>query len=306
MLPLPSDDTDELRLADWLELRALLADDKSSSLGDLERILTREDVFGGDREPLEVKLADVEKELEQRSWSAGGGYPFTLDGRVIRAADGWRQSSYTFCLCLSYMGCVQKRGSKTYPARIFEAIATEAARTYISSPGVDAAAVRFGHPRHPKELPAGFKPAVVALCSEHIREGVGWPPGNVLSRRLQPKDDGLDVVAWRDWPDKREGKLMLWGACAAGSDWEQKTGENQPTAFSGQWMASQPVTPILKAFFVPHRVHSEKWRSISLRAGLVFERCRISALVKNVPAAASKHGRPEEWLKSQLRTLLTA
>src|SRR5439155_19512293 len=124
----------------------------------------------------------------------------------------------------------------------------EAARAYISSATRTGMAVRFGAPRVKTEIPRSFKAAINFLCVDCIGEGGGWPTGKVCTPRLRPQDGGLDVVAWRDWPDKLPGKMMLWGACATGGDWERKAQDLMLGSFTGEWMVLQPITPILRAF----------------------------------------------------------
>lgn len=302
MLPLPPESTDELHLADWLELRAILADDHNSSFGDLERVLTRAATFDGKSEALENKLADVSKEIEQRARAAGQGYPFSNSGSGLEVSAQIDDSSYIFCLCLSYATWNQPRGSKVHPSRIFESLAAEAAKTYIDCGNGAASSLRFGSPRV-DPLPKSFREAVNRLCIDHIGEGGGWPPTKVCTPNLRPKDGGLDLVAWREWPDKLPGKIMLWGACATGADWESKTRDLTLSTFTGEWLATQPITPIIRAFFVPHRIHADRWSLVARNAGLVFERCRIASLVNTIPPDASIHGNAAEWLQGVLTRL---
>ena len=57
-LPMPV--TDELKLADWLELYALTSPDGNASFADLERALRREGIFGpDDNEDIERSILDV-------------------------------------------------------------------------------------------------------------------------------------------------------------------------------------------------------------------------------------------------------
>ena len=74
------------------------------------------------------------------------------------------------------------------------------------------------------------------------------------------------------------GKLFLVGQCSSGKDWEGKPRELDIDAFFDEWFADWP--PSLKqmgtGFFPPHPIHREKWASVTRRAGIVFDRCRIA------------------------------
>src|SRR6266566_2005261 len=120
MIPLPTDATSELELLDWVELSAICAADKNTSLGDLERTLARAPEFDNDREGLESKLADVAKELEFRRTAADAGYPFAEDGGVVTFTGDAAKSTYVFCLLLSYLRWKQQPG--VFPARMFESV----------------------------------------------------------------------------------------------------------------------------------------------------------------------------------------
>jgi hypothetical protein len=301
MLRFPDSQRDVLALSDWLELKAILSDDKDSSLGDLERALTRESVYVDESEALENKLADVAKELDARALASGSAYPFKQEAGRLQAKGSPKASTYIFCLCLSYFRGKPKKGAKVYPARMFEALSVEAARTFVTAAKQKSGASRFGTPRYVDDYPSSFKEAINTLCSRDINEGGGWPASKKLTAKQRPQDGGLDVVAWREWRDKRPGKLILFGACAAGGDWAEKTRQLDLGTFCPEYLAPPPVSRILRAFFVPHRIHTDQWDIISRQAGLLFDRCRISYLVPELPDGMDIHGDAKKWIKTMLK-----
>lgn len=257
--------TDPLRLADWLELYALTSPDHNSSRGDLESALRTAALAElSHSEAIEQKILEVLDELEQRVSAARQAYPFDLDDRgVLRLrSKTWEDyPAYTFCLCLSYF---HVNGSSS-PTRLFEQVSCVAAKGYL---GGDA--IRFGSPR--TELPSAFPAAVTEMCNR-IGEGLGFREQSSLRRQ----DDGLDLVAWKDFIDERPSKILLFGQCASGRNWEDKLGDLQPKAFCGQWLMEQPISPIpVKSFFIPHRVERRKWAWVARNAGILFDRCRIA------------------------------
>jgi hypothetical protein len=289
MLPLPDSPTDHLQLADWLEVGALLSEDLNGSRGDLESALGRASVLDpGGAEAVDGKVLDVFSELESRAAAAGSGYPFSVEGPVLQATSNWKNcSSYIFCLLLSYFRWKRSSGSPYYPARLFEALCAQAARQWVGGQ-----AVRFGSPRASEELPKGFAKALDRVCNELIQEG-----GGKGSHGLHwSKDCGLDVVAWRDWPDALSGKLILFGACASGHDWQDKTNDLILTSFFALQMNEPPESPVIRAFFVPHRIPRWRWRQTTVEAGIIFDRCRIAALVPQLPTTTC-HGDGYCWIE---------
>jgi len=263
MLELPSNDpTNPIKLADWLEISSVLSPDSDASRGDLESALRIASYYEiSDSEEVERKILDVFHEIEQREIAAAHAYPFSVEGGIIKPKSSWVDYPvYTFCLFLSYFGPRESRDA----SKLFESISCEAAKNYIRGQSVG-----FGFPR--TELPSGFSGAVTALC-KIIGEGGQFQKQPVLDR----KDDGLDVVAWADFVDKMPSKLLLFGQCAAGEDWDEKLSELQAERFCRQWMDSLVSPWPVRSFFIPHRVESNRWDYVARSAGIMFERCRLA------------------------------
>jgi hypothetical protein len=267
MLPLPDRPTDELDLADWCELNALQAEDRACSFGDLERALNRSAVFNSQAD-VEEKMAEVAFEIEARAIAAGDSYAFTFDGyNVELRANENDYYPYLFCLCLSYFGWEQPAGAVVFPARMFEHLSSVAARRFLQGE-----AIRFAAPRE-GEVPAPFRKAIDYIC-QRSGEGIGFQHNNEPVKQ----DDTLDIVAWRNFPDTLPGKLLLFGQCAAGGNWDEKISDLQPRDFCDAWMEQAPSSTLLKALFIPHRIESDKWRLHTIKAKLIFDRCRIAHL----------------------------
>ncbi len=286
-LPLPSSIATE-KLADWLEIYAILSGDKNSSKSDLERVLQSGGVLEvEDPDAIEKTCLAAFAELEDRQRAATEAYPFQIDGALLTFNSRIEDlSPYVFCLCLSYLGW--ERGVPV--ARWFERFSTLAAKNFL---GGEAA--RFASPR--EELPRQFRHAVHVLC-QRMGEGGGWRPHSTL----RPQDDTLDVVAWRHFPDQLPGKLVLFGQCAAGFRLSaRKVRELDPRAFHEEWMLEPPVSPIIKAFFTPHRlIGLEKWNHASRAGGILFDRCRI-AYWCGVGAMITDGHAVVDWIRTALR-----
>lgn len=263
-LSLPTDFFDPIGLADWLEVLALTSSDGNSSHGDLERELNRLGV--DDRDSL---CRDAMNELNLRVRSAGDNYPFSFSGTLLELKQNWRSfTPYIFCLFLSYCDDSKKKVRGIKHTVIFEQLSCLAAKNYIGGE-----VLRFGAPR--KELPGSFREALGVVCAK-VEE---WSSSSTAST-IRKQDGGLDLVAWKGFPDRRIGKLVLFGHCASGQDWDGKINELQPSNFCSEWLAGEK-SPIVKTFFIPHRLSDEIWEHRAISAKLFFDRCRIAYWVRN-------------------------
>ncbi len=291
MLELPSvDPTNPIVLADWLELSALIAADRDSSRGDLEGALR---VAGlgeiSNDEQVEAAILNVFTELETRAAAAGAAYPFRIEGGILRLKSSWKDyTAYCFCLLLSYFGLPEK---KTAPI-LFQELSCLAAKNYLKG-----RVVGFGFPR--KELPRKFSEAVSALCTLLGEGGQFKKEQRVLFR----KDDTLDLVAWVDFVDRLPSKIIMFGQCAAGKNWEEKISELDAEAFCKLWMLNPPISTVLRSFFVPHRINSVRWEFYALKTGVLFDRYRIAHWAQSSANDLAIHA---EWAEKRLKDVVAA
>ena len=299
MLPLPSHSQETPDLADWLEMNALVGKAGQASLDDLRTALKASSSGQSQNASPEQRTMQLEGivgsvggELASRSILAGRAYPFklrssSLERRYLR--HGRRSSTYAFCLILSYIPWKNRKIKGHFPERTFEEISCLVAQRYLSGESV-----RFGWPRARSKLPSAFGQAVGEL-SKRVGEGGGY---DSLEETAVEKDGGLDVVAWRAI-DARSGKLLVFGACATGEDWRNKLTELQPIDFCDLYFRGNVSPYPTKAFFTPRIVPSQLWQNYSKRAGLIFDRCRVSAFVPELPSI-KLHGDVQEWMQSTL------
>ncbi len=312
-LEIPEDSTDPIQLADWLELQAIVSADRNSSQGDLEAILRIPSVLESssslsifensefadglgqanddtDRS-VEVKTLEVFSELELREKAALNAYPFQIDPHgVLQLRSVWTDfPSYVFCLCLSYFDWVMNRKGEAKPSKLFEELSCLAAARYFGGQAVD-----FGAPR--TQLAASFAEAVDQLCVL-IGEGEGYRAHS----NQHPQDDKLDVVVWKDFPDKLPGKLLVFGQCAAGKNWVTKLTEMQASEFAKYWIRSGTRSEAIRSFFVPHRVTNrgaERWEYAVTFGGIFFDRCRIASCAHG--ADGVDYSPYLDWVKKRL------
>lgn len=286
-IPLPSDVADPIILTDWLELLALTVDDGNASHGDLQRALNRLGVDGFD-----TICTDCMRELHRRVAAARENYPFTFSGTLLKSKGDWRDfTPYVFCLLLSYCDEKTKKIKGFQHEIMFEQLSCLAARNYI---GGDA--LRFGSPR--KDLPSGFLEALTVVCGK-VKE---WTP--VTRKTLRRKDGGLDLVAWKHFPDEQIGKLVLFGHCASGSDWDDKINELQPNDFCSLWLGGDR-SPIVKTFFIPRRISPDLFADRAVSAKLFFDRCRIACCVPSDQFCQLTEQTSMHWCENILKRIKT-
>jgi hypothetical protein len=215
-------------------------------------------------------------EFDDRRRSCGAdplNYPFEVSINAIRLEDGADQSLYTFLALLSWFG--KDAGPEgANGEKLFEEICAKASERYLGSPHSRVKSFVFGFPR--RLQPAGFAAALDKLCNE-LGEGQGHRRGRPTLPNQ--KDGKLDIVAWRAFEDQREGKIIAFGQCATGNDWEAKITElPQPHKWCAHWMDDSPVVDPVRSFFVPHRIDQTAWSHKSRLGGILYDRCRIASL----------------------------
>jgi len=279
----PSEATNPIVLADWLELSALTADDGNASHGDLQRVMNRLGV-----DDCDSICTDCMTELHRRVAAAQDSYPFTFSGTLLKMRGDWGgYAPYIFCLLLSYCDEKTKNIKGLQHEVMFEELACLAARNYI---GGDV--VRFGAPR--TDLPSGFIDALTVVCSK-VKE---WSP--VAGKTLRKKDGGLDLVAWKHFPDGQIGKIILFGHCASGSNWDNKINELQPNDFCTRWLGGDR-SPVVKSFFIPHRLSPDVFADRAVSAKLFFDRCRIAHWVPSGDFVTRTNKSGLQWCKKVLK-----
>jgi len=256
-------------LTDWLESVLLFQQDPppTMSAADIQAALE-----GINESDLEGSASDIQRAVQARHLSIQA-YPIqrTLTGYERTMA--WTEClSYSFLLLASLHHHYPKLRPPKYSQRIheaaelFERLSAIALGAYVSGE-----VERFAEIRRPP-VPRFFGEALMYL-SECSGESVGAG----LYVTGDEKDDGVDLLAWRPFPDRRPGQLMLFGQCAIGLDWNDKFGDLIENHWRGHMFWH--VYPG-KAFMVPfHHEEGELWRRSCGAGGIIFDRLRLAAMV---------------------------
>ncbi len=278
--------------ADWMEFRALTSADDFASWVSHQRDLKVAGSLDADSgtaradEKLEQLVEDVIAELSDRRSHCGGdeSYPFVVHASGLEYVDRPASLAYRFQLLLTVFGH-DAAPSVERGDRLFEDLAAEALFNYLGG-GSGAQRSVFGFPR--RLMPTNFREAVDTLC-DSLGEGEGVQDVPEASGQ---KDAYLDVVAWRHFPDRRLGKLIMFGQCATGLNWKDKYRDLQPQKWCRAWMRRMPMVDPVPAFFIPRRAEPAYWRRTSIYGGILFDRCRVAAFVAD----------PEPELRKKLRS----
>ena len=243
-----------------------------------------------DIEPFETRLGDWVEVLSHRDRACGpdDSYPFEITQEGLQLRDG-PSAAYLFQLLVS-VGITDDHDDGTPVYKLFEELSAAAAGRYL---GDSRTAVVFGSPR--QDLPAGFRDAVTHLV-DLLREGKACGDREGLN---QSNDDGLDVVAWRDFPDRWPSKLILFGQCAAGRRWKKKTHELRPISWCKRNIGGAIALDPIPAFFVP-RALSKKDAEDAGVDQLLLDRCRISSLCSRTLDDQLER-RLQDWIETSLR-----
>jgi hypothetical protein len=121
--------------------------------------------------------------------------------------------------------------------------------------------------------------------------------GTRLGRAYRPprrKDGGVDVVGWRQFPDRKPGFPIILVQCTLERDFVHKSRDIDRRIWAG-WLAFD-VDP-LTALAIPHIVaREEDWREMAANV-IVLDRIRLTSLLRD---DASPPLVPERWLSEQM------
>ena len=291
----PSPGSGPVKLADFIELVALHVSDGKVSKQDVISRLKQAGEEDDDKYEIEVNEAFTE--LYERLQHMGNGaeyYPFRIEGDLLKRKRSRyikKQGFLYLFLLLSTRMDMKKEGTQKVQngkridaTKIFEHLCLAVAKCYwggSSDPRIKG--LVFGTGRNldvgsgPRR-PSGFKGSVEELCLLLEERGKYRPTD---PHRVTAKDDTLDVVVWRNFSDRRKGKLIGFGQCKTGDSWENDLCSLQPEKFCQNWMETSPTTPV-RLFFLSDRV-VEHWNRKCNNAGILFDRCRILDYADEVP-----------------------
>lgn len=311
-LPSPKEDDALVKMADWVELTALLNANRTASKEDLKKALLREPDPSEDGtfqtrrstdERIEATVSDVFKELEDRILSCGNSepqkpsYPFLLDKTLsvltMRLNDiDSSNLLYLFLLAVtrSDMSAKVRVQEKVDPTKVFEQLCADVLRCFWGGSSLHSDAMVFGTARSKTVYEKKFQTNINKL-SEMLKEGDGWKDG---SKAPGGGDGRLDIVVWRRFKDQRHGGLVGFAQCKTGDHWTDHLTKLTPRTFLDKYMKTALAIDPLRLYLVPCRVSRHRWREYTLDGGLLLDRCRIVQYADNIDTATQAACR--KWL----------
>jgi hypothetical protein len=229
-------------------------------------------------------LEAITDEIGDRIEALPDAYPFVFsdDGLSLELRKDISQSAYIYLFCLFISNCKKGEimlGTWLPPVDhqvrdLFQACATLAAAGYVNG-----SAVSFGWPRPDENLP--FLEAL-----RHVYGLIG--EGTVVTEPKPgsspaPKDQEIDVIAWRPQLDNSPGTFYLLGQVASGDNWDMKSINGGPiNSFHKTWFTDPPASPSVASIFVPHVIQPVKngnrkqvLSQLVPHYGIVFDRFRV-------------------------------
>jgi len=293
MLPIPTSTTglgyekvDETFVyADWVECSALFHDEPISK-ADIQDCFSEINSF--DKENTPSTMADIWSELERRKRLLGQRYPVSIKGNRITAMN-WRDyAAYSFCLLLSYSKSNREWKRKfcndyQMQGGLFEHVSVAALRHLLKNWEV---------------RPTGWSkanPTYIKLQIKSIAAELGEPIGQETPRSVD-KDGGIDVLCYRQFPDKRGNYPVIFVQCATGRNWTAKRGLDVLNLWTN-WIHFKARNLLSRGFAVPFALGDETFRQTQMRGNcLILDRIRLFT-----------HDTTEsEWLPENLSTEIKA
>ncbi|GAB3052887.1 hypothetical protein GCM10027053_11480 [Intrasporangium mesophilum] len=257
------------RIADWIETALVVRGPRP--LG-LDRLYEYFEASIG----LESQLVNTGiREMARRAALLGDRYPFTLHGEyAVQCSQTATSSTYT-TIALMAPGNPVRQYLSAAPdesmAVIFENVVAQAAGKLWGAAGL---ALRFGWPSD-----VG-RPPEFDLAIRWLAEKLGVEVGQGY-RQPRRKDGGVDVVAWRPFPDGRPGFPVLLVQCTLQENLLAK-GMDVDTRLWGSWLAMDvdPTMALATPTALPPGII---WSELALKY-MVLDRNRIVGLAERTIA----------------------
>jgi hypothetical protein len=247
-------------------------DDRVADAMDDYEVGADADVERWERDDLafDSAVGQAREEIERRVTIMGASYPFQLDGGSLVYTKS-KSGFYEFCLATSLADQITTGANVGFP-RLFERLCALLVREFF---GPYAESYHVGSPRQP-EGPSQFG---AAMRTAHAMTGeFFWGPDPDLPNDLtRTGDEGVDFIVWTKLPDRRNGSAFVLGQCACGDDWTDKFNDADLKRYR-KWFNPLSYVEPLFAFATPYHVADGLLFEASKRAGLVFDRARLTIL----------------------------
>lgn len=254
---------DAITLADWVESTMAIEGEEF-----LPRAVVRRRL-GADGNQDEAAIGLLLSEIRRRRKAAPTIYPFEVDASGVVRAGGLADPLYDLMVMLSLLEAPFRQHKQWDEANTLMDGVAELALGQLFGPNTNT--LRFGWPvsdGRPSDFPKAIRWLAEAMGLEITAH----------RRTPRPQDGGVDVVAWRPFPDARQGFPVVLAQCTYRGDFRAKgTDINARRWLDWISFGSEP----LSALVIPHIVDQsdEVWTEISYDVQVILDRFRICQLL---------------------------
>jgi hypothetical protein len=228
---------------------------------------------GALRDDLDVSTINFAYAVQQIAWRSkalGVAYPFAVTDTAFSRLDDARTRGYYQALLLLTSSISGRLGGQTPEGTslMFERIVCAAMARFL---GDGTQVLRFGWP-YEDGRPDQFGEAIRWAAEKmRIRLGAGY-------RQPRRRDGGVDVIAWRPFPDSRPGFPIALVQCTIEEDVVGKSRDIDVGLWSS-WLGFDTAPMCVLA--VPSTVgRNEDWNEVAVNA-VLLERLRLAWLCVN-------------------------
>lgn len=256
-------------LTDWAEACCLFGERKFLSDHLLERTL--QDVA---MKNAEKTLSRIRQQVRMREHKGREAYPVATRLAGLERTTSWSGTlAYSFQLllaCVSRYGAVPHYGAEWLrSAKLFERLSASALAHYLGGEAVVIGAPRIDD----DQVPEGFSDCLDFLCGR-----LGEERGQKKVYTSHTKEDGVDVVAWAPFADRRAGQVVVLAQSAAGLNWKDKARDPKLDTWRQHinWLA-RPLGGFAFPFVC---IDDLTWRRLSYDCGgFILDRLRIASVL---------------------------
>ena len=232
----------------------------------------------------EDAAGQIHEQVVRRMDILKDSYPFALENGTLKYKHGSKRLKrspvpvYEFLLSICNAANLTQGNYAQLP-RVFERVSAQLVAAYF---GEHVQSIHTGFPRD-ADVGTSFREAM-----KYVSRRTGewsWGPESGLPDEPAQGDAGCDFIVWPDTLDGRSiGQLFILGQCACGDNWENKLDDLNLRELEKWFNPLSVVTPV-RTFTTPFHVTDTLLNEASRRAGLLFDRARLTLISKKYEKA---------------------
>ena len=255
----PPEDHDPWSLPSFIESELLFSEDDYLSLTEVRGL------YPSGLQPTDQTISFARAEIERREREWGEHYPFLVDGRGVLLVGGPGAVLYGILLLLSLKGMpLRTAEGLARSGPLFDAVAREAFAAHLN-----ADCLVFAWP------PRAGRPSTFPQAVQWAADRMGLRlRGESDQLPTHLRDAGVDLVAWKPFPDGRPGFATYLIQNTVQWQFRKKPRDVDPDRWFS-WITCS--TPPSVGFAVPFAIPDDDpwWDDISSGTAVVMDRGRL-------------------------------